>query len=235
MNHLTEGQLILHYYEEAEAGPEPELHLKECADCRAAYAALQRTLNAADAMAVPERGADYGAEVWRRIESRIGARRAWRWQWTRALAYAALVLALVGAGFLAGRLYPERQKPPVVAEAPSADGVLRVAVGQYLDRSQMVLSELANADPRGSLDITMEQERAQALIEETRIYRQSARRNGEDAVAALLEEIERVLLEIARGPSTLAPEDVEALRERLDSEEILFKIRVVSSNVRSRL
>jgi anti-sigma factor RsiW len=235
MNHLTEEQLILHYYGEAEEGPEPERHLDECPECRASYAALQRTLNAADAMAVPERGAEYGSEVWRRIEGKIAARRAWRWQWTRLLAYATLAVALVAAGFLAGRFYPERQAAPVVAEAPSADGVLRVAVGQYLDRSQMVLSELANADAGGSLDISAEQERAQALIEETRIYRQSARRNGEDAVAALLEEIERLLLEIARGPATLAPKDVEALRERLDSEAILFKIRVVNSNVRSRL
>jgi hypothetical protein len=235
MNHLTEEQLVLHYYGEADAGAEPERHLQNCQDCRAAYGALQRTLNAADALAVPERGAEYGAEVWRRIEGGIPARRGARWEWTRLLAYAALGVALVGAGFLAGRFYPDAETASTAAVAPEPDGVLRVAVGQYLDRSQMVLSELANADARGLLDISAEQERSQALIAETRIYKQSARRNGEDAVVALLEEIERLLLDIARGPSTLAPDEVEALRERLDSKAILFKIRVVNSNVRSRL
>jgi hypothetical protein len=235
MNHPAEERLILHYYGEEADSHEVERHLDECAECRASYAALQRTLNAADALAVPERGADYGPAVWRRIEGRLPARRRLSWQWTRALAYAALAVALIGAGFLAGRFYPEREPAPAVAEAPAADRVLRAAVGEYLDRSQIVLSELANADASGSLDISAEQERAQTLIDETRIYRQSARRNGEDAVAALLEEIERLLLEIARGPSTLAPEDVEALRERLEDEAILFKIRVVNSNVRSSL
>jgi hypothetical protein len=238
MSHLTEEQLILHYYGEESAETGAEGHLSECPECRDSYAALQRTLNAADALEVPERGADYGAQVWTRIEAKLGARRRWNWEWPRLLAYATVAVALIGAGFLAGRFYPDRQAAPVAAVTPgtpTTDGVLRVAVGQYLDRSQMVLSELANADARGALDISDEQERAQALIAETRIYRQTAARNGEDSVAALLEEIERLLLEIARGPSTLEPEDVEALRERLDSEAILFKIRVVNSNVRSRL
>jgi hypothetical protein len=237
MNHLTEEQLILHYYGEPADEPGAEGHLAECAECRGSYAALQRTLNAADSLAVPERGAEYGAEIWRRIEGKV-ARRLWRWEWPRLLAYAAMAVALIGAGFLAGRFYPDRPAapaPPVVAGTPGADGVLRVAVGEYLERSQMVLSELANANSRGALDISAEQERAQDLIEETRLYRQAARRNGEESVAALLEEIERLLLDIARGPSTLNPEDVEALRERMDSGAILFKIRVVNSNVRSRL
>src|SRR5579872_6168977 len=92
MNHLSEEQLILHYYGE-EGDPETrrdalaaEQHLDECVECRGVYSSLQRVLNVVDSLPVPERGPEYGAEVWQRIEHRIPARRrlslpvfAWRW------------------------------------------------------------------------------------------------------------------------------------------------------------
>ena len=55
-----------------------ERHLDECQECRALYGSVQRVLNMVEADPVPERGADYGAEVWRRIEGKLPARR-WRW------------------------------------------------------------------------------------------------------------------------------------------------------------
>jgi hypothetical protein len=38
----------------------------------------------------------------------------------------------------------------------------------------MVLVELANANPKGSLDISSERERAADLVSESRLYRQTA-------------------------------------------------------------
>ena len=71
MNHLSEEELILHYYsEEADAFAAVE-HLDRCDECRAHYASLQRVLNVVDTLPVPERGEEYGAEVWRRIEGRL--------------------------------------------------------------------------------------------------------------------------------------------------------------------
>ena len=43
----------------------------------------------------------------------------------------------------------------------------------------MVLIELANADANGPLDISAEQARAEDLVSETRLYRQTAARTGE--------------------------------------------------------
>src|ERR1019366_9972647 len=90
----------LHYYgEPGETGADDaagdtlgsERHLDECGECRALYASLERVLNVVDGLPMPERSADYGAQVWQRIERRIdqgaGARRrslwmppsSWRW------------------------------------------------------------------------------------------------------------------------------------------------------------
>jgi hypothetical protein len=242
MIHLTEEQLLFYYYGESGETLETEQHLDRCDECRAQYGSLQRLLNAVSAAPAPQRGPDYGVHVWQRIEASLPARRAW---WTWAVAAPALrysfaggaLVALLAVAFLAGRFYPRSPAvpPPAVADDTQiSERVLRVAVGDYLDRSQIVLTELANANALGSLDISTEQERAQELVSETRLYRQTAAATGDTPIAAILDELELLLLDIARGPSKLSAAELERLRARLAAESILFKIRVVNSNVRSQ-
>src|SRR5207253_4218251 len=214
-----------------------ERHLDECEECRALYGSLQRALNVLAAAPAPERGPEYGALMWQRIESKLARRRWWMWEGPSALRYAfasAAMVALLAVAFLAGRAYPPRPVVPVVSlvavDAQAPERILRVAMGDYLDRSQMVLIELANANAKGSLDISSEQERAQELISETRLYRQTAATTVNTSVSGILDELERLLLDIAHGPSQLSPAELEKLRARLTAESILFKIRVVNSN-----
>jgi hypothetical protein len=236
MNHLNEEELILHYYGEGGDTLACEQHLDECGECRALHASLQRVLNMVDTLPVPERSAEYGAEVWQRIEGRLGARRRalWTlpgtWRWAGAgVAFA----ALMALAFLAGRFYPRSNHPAeVAAEAQNRERVLLVAVGDYLERSQMVLIELTNANPKGSLDISAEQERAGGLVTETRLYKQTAERTGDARIAGVLDELERVLVEITHAPSKISQPQLEELRQRLEAEGILFKVRVLGSNVR---
>jgi hypothetical protein len=189
-----------------------------------------------EAMPVPERGQDYGQQVWERIESRLTPANATRpprvnmpWRWAAAAGLAALLVV----AFLAGRFFPWTPRPDsTVADAQVRERVLRAAVGDYLERSQLVLVEMANASSNDLLDITAEQARAADLVRENRLYRQTAARTGDVAVAGVLEELERVLLEIAHAPSPISPEELESLRRRLEAESILFKVRVLGRNVR---
>src|SRR3954470_13186863 len=239
MTHLTEEQLILHYYGEEGETLAAEQHLEDCGECRALYGSLQRVLNIVDSLPVPERAADYGAQVWQRIERRIPARRrSWLalpspWRWA---AVSAAFAGLLVVAFLAGRFSPRFQRPGTVAKADPQAGerILLVAVGDYLERSQMVLFELVNANPKRPLDISAEQERAADLVSESRLYRQTAAHTGDTAVANVLDDLDRVLLEIAHAPSRLSPGDLQQLRQRLEAEGILFKIRVLGSNVRNQ-
>jgi len=239
MNHLTEEQLILHYYGEEGETLAVERHLDECVECRGLYGSLQRVLNVVDTLPVPDVGPEYGAQMWARIAPRIPGRRrlalpAFAWRWAAAGAACA---GLMVAAFLAGRFWQPAQKPAQMAAAADAQAherVLLVAVGDYLERSQLVLVELSNARPGHSLDISAEQERAGDLVSESRLYRQTALRTGNTAVASVLDDLDRVLLDIAHSPSTLSPGELEKLRQRLEAEGILFKIRVLGSNVRSQ-
>jgi hypothetical protein len=242
MNHLTEEQLILHYYGEEGDTLTAEQHLDDCEACREFYSSLQRVLNVVDSLPIPQRGPEYGAQVWNRLESRLPVRRRlwafpspWRW----AVAGTAMAGLLVAA-FLAGRFYPPTHapKPAQMAASPAdpqaGERILLVAVGDYLERSQMVLVELANANPKAPLDISSEQERAADLVSESRLYRQTADHTGNRAVASVLDDLDRVLLEISHAPSHISPEELEKLRQRLEAEGILFKIRVLGTNVRNQ-
>ena len=106
-----------------------------------------------------------------------------------------------------------------------------VALGNHLDRSQIVLAELVNATPR-TIDLKDERDRARDLVDENRLIRQTALHDGDMADAAVLDELERTLLDIANGPADPSPADLEALQQRIEREGLLLKVRIVSSNVR---
>jgi hypothetical protein len=243
MNHLSEEELILHYYSEEADAFAAEQHLDQCDDCRAHYASLQRVLNVVDSLPVPARGEEYGDQVWRRIEGRLPSRRRWwmlegSWRWAGATAALA---SLVVVAFLAGRMFPRvhPKAAPVETAANNVDKqggqrVLLVAVGDLLERSQMVLIELNHATPSENLDISAEQARASDLASENRLYRQTALQSGDTAMAGVLEDLERVLVDIAHEPSQMGAAELQNLQHRMESAGILFKIRVLGTNVKQK-
>jgi hypothetical protein len=241
MNHLSEEELILHYYgEEGDAFCAAQ-HLDECDDCRAHYSSLQRVLNVVDSLPVPARSEEYGAEVWRRIEGRLPSRRRWwslegSWRWAGA---AAALASLVVVAFLAGRMFPKAHPRTATVQVAAVDKqagerVLLVAVGDLLERSQMVLIELDHATPAEKVDISQEQERAADLASENRLYRQTALQSGDNAMAGVLDDLERVLVDISHEPAQMAPQELENLQKRMESAGILFKIRVLGTNVKQK-
>ena len=247
MTHLAEEQLIAYVLGDAneQARAEVDLHAATCEVCRAELAALRATLEAAADSPVPERGEDYGASVWARLEPQLtsvsSSRASGTAHWRGWLAAAAVLLAVVGA-FLAGRLTRESSGPrhAVNGTAVSSDRrairerVVLAALGDHLDRTERALVELVNADAAGGVDISAEQAWARDLLEANRLYRQSAPSAGSPALSGLLDELEPVLLDIVHSPSTLSEEDFHALRSRIEDRSLVFKLRVSGADVRAR-
>lgn len=244
MQHLSEEQLVEHYYHDDANPAVATQHLRDCAECRAHYATLRHVLALVSDAEVPERGEDYGAQVWNRLRWRLGRDRRRR-GWQSALA-AAAVLVLV---FLAGRYWRglDDDKPvPQVATATTSPAVAPVAspastpqtrervlllvVSDHLDTSERMLLEVANADPEKGLDAAM-QLRAEELVASNRIYRQSAARGGDARVAALLSDIEPILLELKNAGNSLSKDQLAQLQKRIESKGLLFKVRVMSAQV----
>jgi hypothetical protein len=250
MKHLSEDELILLHYGETESR-NLQAHVHECETCRGNLEKLSSVLNTIQAGPIPQRDETYGSAVWNRIRTQLPEpRMGWRerlaawWNQKHAWATASAVAVLVVAAFLAGRFWvPTGPTPgPGVADVAKPqpekvrERVLLVAVGGHLERSQMVLVELANAPAAANgIDISREQERAQELLSANRLYRQSAAQAGDANVAGVLEQLERVLIEIAHRPSKLSKSDVENLRRQIEAQGLVFKMRVVETNVRNEL
>lgn len=211
--HPTEEDLVMLYYREAPDGI--RAHLERCPECRAAFRNLARVLDACDDLPVPEPRAGFESRMWSRIRPQLHPRKRNRW-----LVWAAAA-AMLAAAFLAGRFSRPRTELP--APAMLAEGrqrVLAMALSEHLERSQMMLTEFANGP-----EVSGERQRARDLLDENRLYRQAASDAGDPALAQVLDQLERVLLDLSHGS------DPAAIRSRIESESLLFKLRVLESHI----
>ena len=246
MKHFSEDELTLYYYGEGRRRENVERHLDECAACAKVYREIAGTLAMIAAPDVPERGDQYGLEVWQRIRHRLPERDgSWVGQWFRwdRLSVAAAAAALVLVAFLAGRTSRDTVAPPAPTTLPVntvADGdagdarqrILLTSVADHLDRSERVLTDIMNAPNSG--DISTAQGWADDLLTTSRLYRQDAVEAGERSVATVLDDLERSLLEIVHSPSRISAADLEQIRRRIDAAALLFKVRVMSDELRQR-
>lgn len=233
--HLDEERVVAAGF--GDEGEGDAAHLRSCAECAAAVARMREVLKAVEAEPVPERGDGYGASVWERLQPRLEFERAARRRAERRrrlVAWGALAASLAVA-FFAGR--HSTTVVPVVAESipPEArERILLLAVGEHLERSQVLLVELSNAGPGAEVDVDAARETAEDLVTANRVYRASAQQAGDAGVASVLAELERVLVEVAhQGPDASAKE-LERIRRRIEDRGLLFKVRVIESQVRER-
>ena len=215
-SHPDEESLVMLYYGE----PQPEAlraHLSECQECRQRYDALVRVLDACDDLPVPEPPLGFESRMWHRLESRISPPRHFYRNWLALAAVAAMLIV----AFMAGR-FSRPHTPSLAISDEGRQRVLAAALSDHIERSQMVLLDLTNEPGDAAID----RDRARSLLAENRLYRQTAAGAGKANVAQTLDELERLLVDISHGAST------EEVKSRIDSESLLFKLRVLGSNLR---
>jgi len=234
-----------------------ERHLQQCSDCARLYREIADTLAMVVAEEAPERGERYGLEVWQRIRHQLPeaeAKFGWFTGFTKVAGLAAVAAMLVIAAFIAGRFSTnpsnlanpanpanvanlENLENPPNPSNPSNLGnpglaLLVSDVADHLERSERMLTDIMNTSNPG--DISMEQGWAEDLLSTSRLYRQDAVEAGEQSIATILDDLERNLLEIVHSPSKISAADLEQLRRRIDAAALLFKVRVMSEQLRDR-
>ena len=128
MKHYTEEDLILHFYNERGHRKDIEVHLDQCERCAASYRDLARTLRLIETPEAPERGDQYGLEVWQRIRHRLPEQEVpwWSvWFQTDRLAAAGAFAVLLMAAFVTGRLWSSRDSTAVTSGRFGGSGDLR--------------------------------------------------------------------------------------------------------------
>ena len=246
--HYSEEDLILYYYEERPRSAGIQQHLDSCGQCAAAYRDLVATLKLVATPEAPDRGDQYGLEVWQRIRHQLPEQEMPWWSaWFRAdrLALAGAFTVLLLAAFVAGRWWSATTAPaptvasvaapvpsPAAANDDSRQRILLTSVADHLDRSERVLTDFMNAPAGG--DLSAEQRWAEDLVVTSRLYRQDAVQSGEASVALVLDELERSLLEIVHTPSRATAARLDEIRRRIDAASLLFKVRVLGNELRQR-
>lgn len=230
MKHLTEEQIVLHCYGDADNAEAIDLHLKACAECRSQFEDIRAILKEIPSAPVPEPPEYLEQKLWLNLRDKLPSQPSSGWpRW----AIAGVAIVLIVAAFLAGRFWPhphEGQKPPEIAQV-NPQRVVLLAVGDHLERSQMLLIEIMDGDSKDPHDLSSQQELARNLLDDNRLYRQSAQRTGNPEVARVLDDLERVLVEFANAPSDLSAANVREIRRRVQSQDLLFKIHVLGTKI----
>jgi hypothetical protein len=246
--HLTEDEFVLLHYGDAglEERRELENHIAACADCRRDLERVSALLVAVH-LPVPEPPEHYERDVWRSLQPMLPATSS-RWagwpgwsKWVAAIAMAAVAILAFGIGRWFERS-TEIGKPDRVRQTASEDSisktarerVLWMAVGAHLDRAQRVLTELENTKASNRIDISAEEEEVQSLLPDNRLYRQTAIQLTDVPVATLLDELERLLVDLSHRPPTLTPGELDDIQNQIEPQGLLFKVRIAGSELRGR-
>jgi hypothetical protein len=250
------GAVELYFYGELEAAERGRLerHLKTCGECRAALdelATIRAVLASRPDIAAPP-GGDWSGFMTRLEASvRRGARPGDGPAGGRVVAlppggrlvpYLAMaaLLALVTIGVLL--VVNERTDPGGRADVPlasealvpppppdrEADAALALLGEQHFERSKLVVLGLATRDPErtDAADWAYERQLASTLLDDTRLYRQSAEQHGMGALAGVMRDLELVLLQASMSTEADA-ESLEQLQRLIRRRDLITKMTVV--------
>lgn len=171
----------------------------------------------------------------------------WRsWFAPRHWALAGALAGLLAVAFLAGRYSngvtaPEQTAVAVRGKGKSELGagkagrerILAAALDAHLADSERILLDVVNTDA-ASEDWSSQRDRADELVDANRLYRLTAARQGQAALAAVLEDLERVLLELAHAPEQGEAARLAPLREHITDQELVFKLRILQLRLRDQ-
>ena len=247
--HLADEDFVLDYYGELDAADRERVHahLSWCADCQSADRDVRETLRLVDVTQVPEPPASFERDMWARIEPQLHTASSPWWARLRAaltgepnllprLAWGGGAVAAIVLAFFVGRFgRPEPSPAPNrVAINAARERVLDAEVEDHFERSQRVLADVVNLDTDSSVALASDRERAADLVAAGRVYRRTADALGETATSELLEDLERVLLDVANGSADPSPREVDNWRQRIDQQDLVFRLRVVGAELRRR-
>ena len=186
---------------------------------------------------VPEPPAHFERVVWARVRPATTGRP--RWTWRVLMPAAALAATVIGAIVIAqGPSAPPTSATETASVDPvtsaqqakiTADRVLLTALDDHLAQTEALLVEIRNSTD--AADFGWERTTADDLVSAGRLYRQSAEFAGRPAVVRVLDDLEPLLVELARS-ERLANQEREKLRTWITDDSLLFKVRAMSTDLK---
>jgi hypothetical protein len=245
--HPTDDDLTLHAYRDnsAEERAVVDRHLHECASCAAIAREIEALQQLASEVDVPEPEPGFEDAVWARLAPALPVRAVWppaRRQWSmRHVVTVGAWAATIGAVVIAGYRWNGREavappQPTAAAVAPSQaqERVLLTALDAHFTQTEMLFVELMNAPDDAAGSMAFERATADDLVQSGRLYRATAAETGHRRLTDVLDDVQTVLTEVARGPENPGKQDLAAIRSRIEDDDLLFKVRAVTNDIRDR-
>jgi hypothetical protein len=142
---------------------------------------------------------------------------------------------LVSGAFIAGQLWERSQTHPAAAAPPAApapkERVVLVVLGDHLDRSERLLVELKHADVDSAETVSPLREEAKSLLAANRVCLKSAAQGDDPALKTALDNLNRLLDELANQPEGLNSAAIARLQSEMNSDGLLFEVRVLRSRI----
>jgi len=230
MNHLTEEQLVAHYFADDANRVVAETHLRICSRCEQAYEEISNAL-AVRAPEPPAREPAYGKRLWQSIQAPLRPYPATKrryFSWPRLVLASACLLGFAATFFFGALWQRSRTHSSQATTSPQAkERMVLLILDDHLDRSERLLVELnhAGAEPEDA-EVALQAE-ARQLLPDNRLYRQAVSTSGDPTMSAALDHLERVLLEVANSPDKLNGADLKRIEQEMNTDSLLFEIRVL--------
>lgn len=236
MRHLTEEELVEHYFSDDPNRVLVESHLRTCIRCEQLYEEFSNAL-AIRPPEPPTRPPSYGEEVWEVIRkplkpfSKNLRRRCFleRYRWALDAAFLLFLVAIFISGAVWQRMYNHGSTAAMSNEGQ--DRVIRSLLKSHLEGSERLLVQLRHVDPDNEMTNLSIQTEARHLLSDNRLLRQMISDSGDPLLAGALDHLERVLLEIANSPNTLDGRNLKLLERNMNTDSLLFEIRVLQTRV----
>jgi hypothetical protein len=154
---------------------------------------------------LPEAPPDLAAQIWAEISPGLRphtrpAYRRWLFRWQKPLVAIAACLLLFFT-FTAGRVWEQQRHVKQTSEQRTAERILLIGVADHLERSERFLVELrVSGAANPELAST-----ANELLNDNRLYLQSAIFTRDADMTSVLDRLGRVLVEVAHGQPMSMP------------------------------
>ena len=254
MKKITDDDLTLLFYGEHEEFPALAVMVAESEELSARYDALCAELKLADAYVPPQRGDDYGFDVWQRISAQLAvdkigfsARlRSWLASFARprfSLASAFSLVLVAALAFTLGRnggqegINDSRQanNPGEVTAVAMADidsdRLLTHSVSTHLEQVNLMLTQFVNTTETSPESNANQAGYATDMLVANRLYRQAAVTQGNHKLAAFLADLEPLLIELAYEAQAGSPKTRERMQQEV-KDGLLFRVRVMNKQLR---
>jgi hypothetical protein len=245
MKKISDDDLTLLYYGE-QNDPALAASVAASPELTARFDALSAELTRVDSFAPPERGGDYGADVWRRISPRLATERKnptelWKallsmlGQPRFSLAGAFSLAMVAGLVFMLGRqsdqpgnhLPPGPEALPATAMTEIDTGrLLTSSVSRHLEQLNLALTQFVNLPETSAADAG----RATDMLVANRLYRQAAVSQGNHQLAVFLSELEPLLIELAYEAHKSSPATHDRMQQEV-RDSLLFRVRIMNKQL----